>query len=816
MNCSLEEIAKIINAQVIGAVDSINQNWRIEIDSRHIHYPEESIFVALPGTHRHGISFVPDLVKKEVSCFIIDQDIPFEENVTYFKVDNCLKAIQDLAKYHRSNFNIPCVAVTGSNGKTIIKEWLGQLLQSKYSICKNPKSYNSQLGVALSVLQLQQTHEIGLFEAGISEKNEMSRLEQMIKPSIGILSNLGDAHDAGFENRHSKLLEKIKLFKNSQYFYYPSKDSWLKENLQSIPKARSWGESDSDNVKLAFQKANGQEIQIELQHNNLSYVFDLPFSDHAYIENIVPCILISLDLQIPKEEIQKCIFHLQGFKMRLEQKEGIHGCLLVNDSYSLDISSLKLSFQFTDSLRSDQERVLIISDFPDHSSESENHKQLIYLANKYKFNTIITVGNSIKKISAQVDPQTHLFSYSTTEELLQNLDEISLKNKLILIKGARVFRMERIFEELSLSNHESILEINLNSIAHNISCYKKYLKPTTQIIAVVKASAYGSGQYEVARYLEHLGVHMLAVAYQDEAIYLRNKGIQCPLMVMNSGLADFEKLSEHNIDTVVFSIPQLNRLISEISHDSEYRIHIKLDTGMNRLGFKEEDLLDCIDILIKNPYLKIITIFSHLSASDTEQFNSFTERQYFIFQKMYITLCNKLQYNPKAHILNSGGISLHPSLQLDMVRIGIGMYGIDNNPKLKPHLEKSHCLKTKITQIKNVSSQDKISYNLTGQLNTAGKIAILSIGYADGLPRSAGLQAYEVSVKGTPCKIIGAVCMDMCMVDITNISEVAIGDEVEIFGKNCSIERLSALTGRIPYEILCGISNRVKRIFVEE
>ncbi|NOT38753.1 MAG: bifunctional UDP-N-acetylmuramoyl-tripeptide:D-alanyl-D-alanine ligase/alanine racemase [Saprospiraceae bacterium] len=816
MNFSLIQISQIIHASYNSISQTTNINWRLEIDSRHIHYPEQTIFVALPGTHHHGIQFIPDLIKKGVKVFIIDQDIPYEDNVTYLKVDKCLTAIQELAIAHRNKFIIPCIGITGSNGKTIIKEWLSQIVQQNYSVCKNPKSYNSQLGVALSVLQLLDNHEIGIFEAGISQMNEMNQLREMIQPSIGILSNLGDAHDSGFEDRKAKLKEKIELFKNCKYFYYPGNDNWLHENLKHDTNARSWGVSENNNSKIILGNANSNGLVVKIIHNQNSYDFHLPFSDSASIENFIPCILCSLDLGLSQESIQSGFSQLQSFRMRLEHKEGINNCLLINDSYSLDINSLLISFQQADQYNKTLERVLFITDFPDSKNENENHNRLIQLINKYKFTRIIGVGSSIRSISTQLDRNTKFHSYSTTEELLNNLDQLQIKNNLILIKGARIFRLERVFEELSLSNHESILEINLKSIAHNISVYKSFLNPSTQIIAVVKASAYGSGQYEVARYLEHLGVHMLAVAYQDEAIHLRNKGIQCPIMVMNSGLSDFEKLSENNIDSVIFSLPQLQRMIQEVSHNTEHRIHIKLDTGMNRLGFKSSDLVELIQVLLDNQYLKVISIFSHLSGSDSSDYFDFTQQQYSSFTEAYKQISKSLLYDPKAHILNSGGISIHPTMQLDIVRLGIGMYGIDNNPKIIPQLEKAHRLKTKITQIKKVSSSDKISYSLSGQLNSDGRIAVLSIGYADGLPRSAGIKNYQVNIKGIKCKIIGAVCMDMCMIDVSHIQDVQVGDEVEIFGLHSSIEELSHVTGRIPYEILCGISARVKRVFVEE
>ncbi len=812
MQNSIQEIAKIISADIDGYQSYTHQFWRIETDSRHITYPEETIFVAIKGTHHNGIQFIPDLIKKGVKFFIVDQDIKPTKNITIIKVKNCLEAIQQLATSIRTKISIPTIAITGSNGKTIIKEWLSQILSHKYSICKNPKSYNSQLGVALSVLQLKDFHELGIFEAGISQTDEMSKLREIIQPNFGILSNLGDAHDSGFTTRKNKLEEKIKLFESCEYFYYCGDDSFLHCHLKYISNARSWGKENFNSILIEIQEEN----KIIINKTGQVYNFNLPFKDNASIENIIPCILISLDFKATQEEIQSSLFTLQRHKMRLEQKEGINGSILINDSYSLDIASLKISFQFADQQNKTFERVLIISDFPSSKNQFENYNELTKLIKNYNFKTIIAVGKNFSPQEILNSNDYNIHQFETTEILIRNLHQLNFNKKLVLIKGARSFKLERVFNELSLSNHESILEINLKAIAHNIAIYKEYLKPNIKIIAVVKASSYGSGNYEIAKFLEHLGVSILAVAYQDEAISLRNQGIQSPIMVMNSGLSDFEKLAEQNIDPVIFNLQQFQKLIQESTRDQEIRIHLKLDTGMNRLGFKDYEIKELLKLIKEYSFVKIISIFSHLSASDSIEFNDFTKSQFKKFENLYSEICKVISYKPWAHILNSGGISEHPEMQLDMVRIGIGMYGIDNNHILNLKLDKVHTLRTKITQIKKVKAVEKISYNLSGQLNDDGVIGILSIGYADGLPRSAGLNQYEVFIKGKKCKLVGAVCMDMCMIDLSQLQEVQVGDDVEIFGTHSTIESLSSASGRIPYEILCGISARVKRVYVEE
>ncbi|MEO6190768.1 MAG: bifunctional UDP-N-acetylmuramoyl-tripeptide:D-alanyl-D-alanine ligase/alanine racemase [Saprospiraceae bacterium] len=813
---NIHQIALIVNAEIIGIPNNENVRWNIETDSRNIINPDRTIFVALNGTHSNGIKFIPDLIKRGVKYFIVDQEIKIIEDACILRVSNSLAALQLIAKYHRSTIQIPIIGITGSNGKTIIKEWLSQLLSSKFIICKSPKSYNSQLGVALSLLELKADHEIGIFEAGISQMGEMINLKHMINPTIGILSNIGDAHDAGFNSQIEKLSEKIKLFENSEYFYYCGDQDLLNNHLASINNAISWGTKPYNKIQIKFSASNSEFTKVLFTHKDQNYSFELPFNNEASIENIIPCLLIALDFNLQETEIQSSINKLRGMKLRLEQKEGINGCILINDSYSLDLKSLKLSFQFSNQQNKILDRVLIISDFVQQVREIEVYVDLAQLIAEYSFSTVIGIGEKIQVLKELLNSEITFTRFSNVDEFVKNIDQFQFKNQLILLKGARTFHLERAFEELSLSNHESILEINLKTIAHNLSVYRSFLKKSTKLIAVVKASAYGTGNYEIARYLEHLGINFLAVAYQDEAVLLRNKGIQCSIMVLNSGLADFEELIDRKIEPVIFSLSQIRRLLSEISINKQIRIHIKLDTGMRRLGFMKADMDELVDILMMHSEIQVISIFSHLSGSESVEFDEFSKEQFKEFEFMYNLLTSKLNYMPFKHILNSGGISRHSEYQFDAVRIGIGMYGVDSNPLISLKLEKTHKLKTKITQIKNIKASDHISYNQSGQLMKDGKIAILSIGYADGLPRSAGINQHEVFIQGKKCPLVGAVCMDMCMVDISQLNAVQEGEEVEIFGVHAPIESLAIKCNLIPYEIICGISHRVKRIYIEE
>lgn len=815
MEISTRQFQNLLQAKSSERLSEEKRDWLIEIDSRHITDPTKTIFFALKGTHTHGNKFIPELIKKGVRLFVTDQHFETDGNAEIFIVQNSVTALQQLANAHRIKFQIPVIGITGSNGKTLVKEWLGQMLANYYSVCKNPRSYNSQIGVALSVIELKPHHNVAIFEAGISQIGEMAHLQKMILPSLGILTNIGDAHDLGFSSVEEKIFEKIKLFEHSEYFYYPGDNTQCSKYLKNVKNAISWGTSQDSIIKINYTGNNDRTTHLSLTHKQKSFSFHLPFDDAASLENIVPCILISIDLGIPDVEIQEIISRLHGIKLRLEQKEGINDCILINDSYSLDLKSLQLSLQFLNRQDQIRDRVLIISDFVQQTDEDNLYERLAYYIREYKFKIVIAVGVKITALSEYFDDNITFYNFTNTEDLKNNLDQFHFKNQIILFKGARIFRLEKIFNELSASRHESILEINLKSIAHNIGIYRKYLNPKTELIAVVKASAYGTGNFEIAKYLEGLGINILAVAYQDEAILLREKGIQGRIIVLNSGLADYETLIENNIEPAIFSIHQFHNLVSQIG-SSPVRIHLKLDTGMHRLGFSEQDLTELMILLKSYPQVKVESIFSHLSGSDNKQFDDFSNIQFKLFQSMYNKIIEVLPNKPPRHILNSGGISRWKNFEMEMIRLGIGMYGIDSNPLVNQQLEKVHRLKTRITQIKHVKKGDFISYNQSGKMEHDGKIAVLSLGYADGLPRAAGLSAYKVWISDRFCNLIGVVCMDMCMVDITSLEQVNEGDEVEVFGIHSKIEQLAMDSSRIPYEIICGISSRVKRVYIDE
>ena len=813
---SIAEIIDVTGADVIQVSEADLCISRIETDSRHILFPEKTIFFALDGQYTQGHHFIPALSKKGVRVFVTHAEAIPEVSGYVLKVNNTLHALQTLAMHYRKKFAIPVIGITGSNGKTIVKEWLAQLLQGDFQVCKSPKSYNSQLGVALSVLELNDTDEIGIFEAGISTYDEIEVLEQMICPTFGIITNIGDAHHSGFNSIEDKVAEKIKLFKHVDKILYCSDYPEIHDALKVNSKAIGWGFNKDAEIRVVKTIDQLNHTKVDFVFNQKPFHFQIPFVDAASIENCLHCILASICFEIEPIAIQKRIMLLHGLSMRLEQKEGLHGCILINDSYSLDLKSLELACRFVEQQNVELNRTLIISDFGDHRPFSEWSQELIALIQKYRFNKLIAIGYQIAEIQHILPKSILFYSFINTEDFIAEHESLNLRNELILIKGARKFKLEQFFNEYSLSKHDTILEINLKSIAHNISIYKKHLNTNTKIMAVVKAAAYGSGHYEVARYLDHKGIDYLAVAYADEGIILRQKGIQCPILVMNTGTTDFKNLFENQLEPEIFSIIQLHRLIYEMGTSMSLEIHIKLDTGMHRLGFLEHEIPELIQVLQHHKQIKVVSIFSHLAASDQADFDEFTLIQKSRFDAMTHLLIQALGYKPMLHLINSSGISRHPHLQYDMVRLGIGLYGIDSDPHMFNLLEKVHTLKTRISQINEIKEGETVSYNRSGKVNKNSKIAVLSLGYADGLPRNISKHNYCVAIQKHQAPIIGVVCMDMTMVDVSHIEGVKVGDEVEIFGITSTIEQLAKAAETIPYEILCRISPRVKRLFLQD
>lgn len=764
MNYSPEQIAEFVEGDLISSTNQFISH--VSTDSRSVQNSSNSIFFALKTDKRNGHDFITELIEKGVRTFVIAEDNDFNGNdLTLIKVKNTLEALQNFAACHRKLFDIPIIGITGSYGKTIVKEWLYQLLNPDYTICRSPKSFNSQLGVPLSVLLLEDQHTLGIFEAGISQTGEMENLQAIIKPSIGVLAKMGEAHQSGFENFDQKLIEKKKLF------------------------------VDCDTV-------------IEISPEIPAYEF--PFSDLASIENCSLCIKVMEYFGYTTEVIQERIMELSSLALRLEMKKGIDNSTLINDGYNISYSSLVLSLEHLNKQAGDFPKTLILSQIPETSFSDE---KLIKLLTNSSLNRILIVGReSIKS----ADSNTIIHRFDTTEELINELSQYDFRNHFVLIKGARKYRLERIVNKLEEKNHRTELEINLSQLSKNLDVYRKKINQNTKLMVMVKAFSYGAGTSEIPKLLEIEGVDYLGVAYTDEGIALRNAGIKTPIMVMNPEPGTFSDLIQYSLEPEIYSLSELDEFVADliVEDKKDYPIHIKLETGMNRLGFLKDELPALIQYLKSQPEVYIKTMFSHLSSADDLDEKEYTLNQFQKFEHYSNYLLDAFSYPIERHILNTAGIDNYPNYQYDMVRLGIGLYGIsvsDSSPEIKPISR----LKSIIIQKKQLKKGDSIGYGRKTIAEKEMTIAMVPIGYSDGLRRSLGNGNFSFYLNGKPCFIVGNVCMDICMIDVSEI-ESKVGDEVEIFGNHNSIENMAKAMDTIPYEVLTSISQRVKRVFIQE
>lgn len=822
MKYFIEHINKIVR----GSFENFHNNDSVEhllTDSRKLIFPETTLFFALKGPRRNGDLFVKELYERGVRNFVIDNKISTEKfiDANIILVDDVLNALQELAAYHRSQFDIPVIGITGSNGKTIVKEWLNQLLEDHYNIVRSPRSYNSQTGVPLSVWQMNETNNLAIFEAGISQKNEMQKLERIIKPTIGIFTNIGEAHGENFKNADEKIEEKINLFNNADIIIYPADDEKISKALQKKSnKLFSWGKKKSADVfiKQILKKESNTIIEIIYNKNNFSVT--IPFTDNASIENAITCICVLIHFNISFPEIINKLQRLSSIAMRLELKSGINQCSIINDSYSADVSSLKIALDFLEQQHQHAKRTVILSDILQSGKDDNDlYKEVAASLQQKKVNRLIGIG---KKISAQqkIFEQNNIHEiifFNSTEDFKKDFHQLIFRDETILIKGARIFEFEKINQLLSEQIHQTVLEINLNAMLHNLKQYQQLLDPSTKIMAMVKAFAYGSGSYEIANVLQFHKVDYLAVAYTDEGVELRKAGINMPIMVMNADDNSFDALVEFNLEPVIYSFHLFKLLDKFLKKEAlqQFPVHIELETGMNRLGFSQNETDDLINAL-KNSSFKIQTVFSHLAASEEAQQDSFTQDQAKIFMNVVDKIQSVLNYTFLKHIANSAAIIRHKDLQFDMVRLGIGLYGIDSAASHTLDLKEVSTLKSTIAQIKYLKDGETVGYNRKGIADGNKTIATVRIGYADGYPRSLGNGNGKMWINGHLAPVTGSICMDMTMIDITGIADVHEGDEVIIFGNELSVEQVALWAQTIPYEILTGVSQRVKRIYFEE
>lgn len=832
MSYTIKKIAEVINGKLL----QLHQDVAIEnllLDSRKTYAVSSSVFFALKGIRRDGHRYISELYKKGVRNFIVSStpDILMFPEGNFIYVDDTLTALQQLASFHRKQFDIPVIGITGSNGKTIVKEWLYQLLHEEYTIVRSPKSYNSQIGVPLSVWQINQQHTLGIFEAGISRPEEMQRLEKIIRPTIGILTNIGEAHSEGFTSSTQKLAEKAKLFAHCNKIIY-CKDHTVPEHLDIEGEHRdlfsdkaaffSWSKHYPAWLKIIDVKKENNQAIISAVFNESDISIDLPFTDDASIENGITCWCTLLALGFKHTMIRSRLMLLQPVNMRLELKKGINNCTIINDSYSADLSSLKIALNFLNQQGNGDKKTVILSDFLQSGQEDEAlYRQVAFDLYSYKVDRIIGIG---PKISTHLSfsfpddnyqPEVHFFL--TTAEFTRHFLSSAFKDETILIKGARVFEFEQIVQLLEQKVHETVLEISIDAIVHNLKEHQRLLKPETKIMAMVKAFAYGSGGAEIAGVLEYNNVDYLGVAYTDEGVELRKSGITLPVMVMNPEENSFDAIIDNNLEPDLYSFEILRQFDELLQREGllQYPVHIEIETGMNRLGFAPEEIEKLADYLASSGTLKVQTVFSHLAASEDETEDDFTKQQFIKFQQACSLLNSKLKYPFLKHISNSAAIIRHPDMQMDMVRLGIGLYGIDSANTGIANLLPVATLKSTIAQLKNIKEGESVSYNRKGIVNRDSVIATVRIGYADGYTRRLGYGNGKMLVGGKAAPVIGTVCMDMTMVDVTDVSNVKEGDDVIVFGAQLPIQQVATWAGTIPYEIMTGISQRVKRVYFE-
>jgi alanine racemase len=809
----------------------ITQATVLLTDSRFVSQPDHSIFFAIKGDRHDGHQFIEELYEKGVREFVIEKKSlsdDLKNRLTHFKdakfwlVENAIRALQHLAAKHRENFDIPVIGITGSNGKTIVKEWISSLLSGDYDVVKSPRSYNSQLGVPLSVWQTNESHSLGVFEAGISKSGEMEYLEPVIRPTIGIFTNIGSAHDEGFRSRKSKATEKLRLFRRSQTLIYCKDYEDIDDEIRILLKAVNptieligWSKKAGNNTFVNTSKSSTY-TKLQVLYNSQNYTFQIPFTDDASIENAIHCIFLMLYLKIDASEIQSRLNLLKPIAMRLELKQGINDCYLIDDTYNNDYAGLSVALNFMSQQHTKRRKTLIISDLLQSGlEESDLYESMAELINGKEIDQVIGIGEVISR-------NQHYFKNATffqsTEAFLTEFPLAQFQSSLILVKGARKFAFEKIVNQLIQKVHGTVFEVNLDALTNNLNFYRNKIGSSTKIMVMVKAFAYGSGSAEVASLLEYHRVDYLGVAYTDEGVFLRQNGIKLPIMVLNPQPESFAKIIEYNLEPEIYSFKILNSFLNYINVNSPLGgggIHIKLDTGMHRLGFVKEEIDTLIEILKQNPQIKIASIFSHLVGADESEHNDFSKSQIEKFEQMSKQIIASLTYSPLRHICNSAGIIRFPDAKFDMVRLGIGLYGVEVTGTEQNALQTVGTLKTIISQIKHLKKGETIGYSRKGILEKDSSIATIAIGYADGFDRGFSKGVGRVLVNGMACPVVGNVCMDMTMIDVSNVP-CEEGDEVIIFGKYLSIKYLAKTIDTIPYEILTGVSERVKRVFYKE
>ena len=781
------------------------------IDSRKGIINDGTLFFAIAGERNDGHNHILDVYKNGVRQFIVEKDFPssFLNTCNVIRVNSAIDALQQIALFHRQQFILPVIGITGSNGKTIIKEWLYQLLSKEYNIVKNPGSYNSQVGVPLSVWQLQEHHQLALFEAGISKPGEMQKLSPIIDPTIGIFTNIGSAHNEGFASEDQKVREKLELFNGVKTIIYCRDHALIHDAISKTSAQKlSW----SFSQPAAIQITRDQK-KLVFSYKNHDYVLELPFQDHASVENATHCIVLMLHLKYNQDQIQERINSLRAVPMRLELKEGINQCQIIDDTYNNDLGGLQISLDFLASQPQKKNKRLILSDILQSGlTDEELVIRIGELVTKSSVTDFVGIGPILSAYKKHFN--TGSVFYTSTDEFLRDAAYYKFQQEIILVKGARVFMFEKIVSQLQRKVHGTIMEIDLGAMINNFNFFKSRLHANTKVMAMVKAFAYGSGSNEVASLLQYHRADYLGVAYADEGVELRKNNISLPILVMNPSEESFQSILLYDLEPEIYNFKILQAFLNFLD-GRICKIHIKLDTGMHRLGFDINDLDALIEIIVAHSNVAVASIFSHLAGADEKLHDEFSNQQAKLFLKSAEQIANAIGYKPLYHLLNSPGILRLPALQLDMVRLGIGLYGVDPTSENFHELKPVASLKTMISQIKSVGIGESVGYGRKGHVSRNTTIATIAIGYADGFSRAFSRGVGEVLVNGMRAPVIGNVCMDMTMVDITGI-DAKEGDEVIIFGEGLTIQEVANKINTISYEILTNTSERVKRVFVAE
>lgn len=824
----VKHIAIIVNAApVTGNDDAIEH---LLIDSRKIVFPETSLFFALSGPRRDGHQFIKEAYDRGVRNFVVSKAIVSNEmsDANFLLVDDVLTALQDLAAFHRARFTIPVIGITGSNGKTIVKEWLCQLLQKEHNIVRSPRSYNSQVGVPLSVWQINEQHTLGIFEAGISTTDEMIHLADVIRPTMGVFTNIADAHNEGFENDTQKAIEKALLFTGASSLVF-GREALAKSILPDerdrfrFPQTKdffSWSREKDATLSIVSEKINKEQTVLTAQYKGSEITVTIPFTDKISIDNAITCWCVLLQMNYDAATISSRMLQLEAVDMRMQLKKAINNCYLLNDSYSNDLASLDLAIDYLQQQAGNQRTTLILSDILQSGQYGEAlYRDIAAQLSVRGIHRLIGIGPDIsqyQKIFTDIDADMSLSFYHSTDDFIRQFNTQQFRDEYILLKGARVFAFERISAMLEQKVHQTVMEINLSAMVHNLKQYQQQLHPSTKMMAMVKAFSYGSGSAEVARVLQFHKVEYLAVAYADEGVELRKAGISLPIMVMNADEAGFDALLTYHLEPEIYSFPIYHSFSQYLQQQGIYHfpVHIKFNTGMNRLGFEVSEAESLAAAIKADRKMAVKSVFSHLVASESAEHDGFTQQQVNLFKEAADTMEKELGYSLIKHIANSAAIFRKPEYQFDLVRLGIGLYGVDSSDQLS--LQTVATLRSTIAQVREVKAGDTVGYSRKGMLARDSKIATVRIGYADGFVRTLGNGHGKMYVNGQFAPVVGNVCMDMTMIDITDITGVAEGDSVEIFGANLPIQEVAKDAGTIAYEIMAAINQRVKRVYTEE